>query len=77
MRILSRKNQKKTKLKKFLRKIHERKEVKKVFSQIGPTEIIIIALLILIFFGGKKLPEFIRGIGEAIKEFHKGAKEDK
>jgi sec-independent protein translocase protein TatA len=48
-----------------------------MFSNFGATEIIIIALLILIFFGGRKIPEFIKGVGEAIREFRKGVKEEK
>jgi len=39
---------------------------------LGSTEITIIGLLILLFFGGRKLPEFIKGLGEAIKQFRKG-----
>jgi len=48
-------------------------------GNIGATELIIIALLLILFFGGRKIPEFIRGVGEAMKEFKKGAseKEDK
>lgn len=46
-------------------------------GNIGVTELIIIALLLILFFGGRKIPEFIRGVGEAIKEFKKGSKEDK
>lgn len=45
-------------------------------SGIGPVEIGIIAFLIILFFGGKKLPELVRGMGNAVKEFKKGAKED-
>ncbi len=45
-------------------------------SRVGTAEIIIIALIVLIFFGSKKLPEFIKGIGEAIKEFKKASKEE-
>jgi sec-independent protein translocase protein TatA len=48
-----------------------------VFSNIGTTEIIVIALLILVLFGGKKIPELMRGVGESIKEFRKATKEDK
>lgn len=44
---------------------------------LGTTELIIIALLLLLFFGGKKIPELVRGMGEAVKEFRKGAREDK
>lgn len=38
-------------------------------QNIGPTEIIIVAVILVILFGGKKLPEFGRGIGEAVKTF--------
>lgn len=41
-----------------------------------PQEMILIALVILIFFGGKKLPEMGKGIGEAIKNFKKSIKAD-
>jgi sec-independent protein translocase protein TatA len=37
-------------------------------------EIIIIAVVLLILFGGKKLPELARGLGESIKEFRKAFK---
>jgi len=47
-----------------------------MFGRLGTVEILVIAVLLLLFFGGKKIPEFIKGIGEAIKEFKKGAKED-
>lgn len=39
--------------------------------KIGTTEIIIVAVVVLILFGGKKLPELIKGIAAAIKEFRK------
>jgi len=47
-----------------------------MFNSIGTLEIVIIALVIFLLFGGKKLPQFIRGIGEAIKEFRKSSKEN-
>lgn len=37
--------------------------------KIGTTEIIVIAIVILVLFGGKKLPELVKGITAAIKEF--------
>ncbi|MEK7622818.1 MAG: twin-arginine translocase TatA/TatE family subunit [Patescibacteria group bacterium] len=46
-----------------------------MFRNIGTTEIIIIAVLIIILFGGKKIPELMRGIGQSIKEFRKASKE--
>ena len=42
---------------------------------IGATEIIVIAVLLLVFFGGKKLPELAKGIGDSIKEFKNAVKE--
>lgn len=42
-----------------------------MFNGIGTTEIIIVAVVILIIFGGKKLPEFAKGLGEAIRELRK------
>jgi sec-independent protein translocase protein TatA len=42
---------------------------------IGITEIIIVALLVLLLFGGKKIPELMRGFGKGIKSFKDGMKE--
>lgn len=42
---------------------------------IGLTELIIIAVILLVLFGGKKLPELGKGIGEAVKEV-RGATKD-
>ena len=38
----------------------------------GASEIILIALLILLLFGGKKIPELMRGIGKGVKSFRDG-----
>ncbi len=43
--------------------------------KIGSTEIIVVAIVILILFGGKKLPELVKGIAAAIKEFRNAFKE--
>ena len=43
---------------------------------IGSQEIIIIAVIILLLFGGRKIPELMRGLGSGIKEFKAAAKED-
>jgi len=45
-----------------------------MFRSIGTTELIIIAVVLLIIFGGKKLPELGKGIGDAIREFKKSTK---
>ncbi len=38
--------------------------------------LLIVALIILIFFGGRKIPEMMRGLGSGIKEFKDAVKED-
>lgn len=42
---------------------------------IGTTELMLITGIALLLFGGKKLPEMMRGMGRGISEFKKGAKE--
>ncbi len=42
----------------------------------GPGQIIIIVLVILLLFGGRKIPELMRGLGSGIKEFKKATKEE-
>ena len=39
-------------------------------------EILVIAILILLLFGAKRIPEFMKGLGSGIKEFKKSMKED-
>lgn len=46
-----------------------------MFKNIGTTEIIIIAVVLLVLFGGKKLPELARGLGESGRELKKAKKE--
>lgn len=42
----------------------------------GPWEIIVIALVILLIFGGKKIPELMRGLGKGLKEFKDAQKDN-
>jgi len=44
---------------------------------LGTTEIIVIALIILLLFGGAKLPQLMRGLGKGVKEFKDATKEVK
>jgi sec-independent protein translocase protein TatA len=44
---------------------------------LGTTEIIIIAIFVLIFFGAKRIPELARGLGQGIKEFRQASKDIK
>ncbi len=43
---------------------------------IGPQEIVIILIIVLIFFGGRKIPELMKGLGKGIKEFKNATKEE-
>ncbi len=43
---------------------------------IGTQELLIILLILLILFGGKKLPELMKGMGEAMREFKKAVNPD-
>lgn len=45
-----------------------------VLGAFGPTEIILIILVVVLLFGGKKIPELFKGIGQGIKEFKNASK---
>ncbi|NVK51991.1 MAG: twin-arginine translocase TatA/TatE family subunit [Flavobacteriaceae bacterium] len=42
----------------------------------GGPEVIIIAVVVLLLFGGRKIPELMKGLGGGIKEFKKASKDD-
>lgn len=42
----------------------------------GPWQFVLIALVVLLIFGGKKIPELMRGLGGGIKEFKDATKDD-
>ena len=44
---------------------------------IGTSELLLIGALVLLLFGGKKLPEMMRGLGQGVREFKKGVNEIK
>ena len=43
-----------------------------IFQSFGVQEILLIALVVLLFFGGKKIPELMKGIGKGVKSFKEG-----
>lgn len=45
-----------------------------MFQSIGVNELFFVALIVVLLFGGKKIPELFRGLGEATREFKKAAK---
>ena len=47
-----------------------------MLGRLGVGELLLILFVIVLFFGGKKIPQLIRGVGDAVKEFRKGAKEE-
>lgn len=45
-----------------------------MFRTIGPTELLIILVVAVLLFGGKKIPELAKGLGEGIKNFKSSVK---
>ncbi|MBL4559726.1 MAG: twin-arginine translocase TatA/TatE family subunit [Bacteroidales bacterium] len=45
-------------------------------GMIGPWQIIIIVFVIVLLFGGKKIPELMKGLGQGIKEFKKATDQE-
>ncbi len=45
-----------------------------ILGVFGPQEVIIIAVIILLLFGGRKIPELMKGLGKGIKEFKDASK---
>ena len=43
-------------------------------GNLGTVEIVIIAIVVLLLFGGKKIPELMKGIGKGVKNFKDGVK---
>ncbi len=46
-----------------------------LFGTLGAPEILILALVVLLIFGGKKIPELMRGLGKGVSSFKKGLKD--
>lgn len=44
------------------------------FLGMGPSEIIIVLIIVLLLFGGKKIPELMKGLGRGVKEFKDASK---
>lgn len=47
-----------------------------ILGAIGPMQVVLIIVVVLLLFGGKKIPELMRGLGSGIKEFKDASKED-
>ena len=45
-------------------------------GMIGPPQVILIVVVVLLLFGGRKIPELMKGLGSGIKEFKNASKED-
>jgi sec-independent protein translocase protein TatA len=48
----------------------------KKMGNLGATEIVLILLVVVLLFGGKKIPDLMRGIGQGMKEFKKASTYD-
>lgn len=47
-----------------------------MLSSIGTTEVLVVSLVLIVLFGGKRIPEFIRSLGDSVSEFRTAVKED-
>ncbi|TMM30378.1 twin-arginine translocase TatA/TatE family subunit [Polaribacter aestuariivivens] len=47
-----------------------------LIGMIGGTQVVIILVVVLLLFGGRKIPELMRGLGSGIKEFKNASKEE-
>ena len=47
-----------------------------ILAAIGPQQIILVLVIVLLLFGGKKIPELMRGLGKGIKEFKSATDDD-
>lgn len=47
-----------------------------IAGMFGPTEIILVILVIVILFGGRKIPELMKGVGQGMREFKKATKDE-
>ena len=47
-----------------------------IFLELTPGHLLLIFVVVLLLFGGKKIPELMKGLGTGIKEFKNAAKED-
>ncbi|NOR28027.1 MAG: twin-arginine translocase TatA/TatE family subunit [Lutibacter sp.] len=45
-------------------------------GMVGPWQIVVVVVLVLLLFGGKKIPELMKGLGGGIKEFKKASQEE-
>jgi|TARA_B100000767_G_C19670129_1_gene494927 sec-independent protein translocase protein TatA len=46
-----------------------------LLGMVGPWQIVLVVLVVLLLFGGKKIPELMKGLGQGINEFKKGKSE--
>jgi len=51
-------------------------KIRSMILAISPVQILVIALVILLLFGGRKIPELMKGLGTGIKEFKNATKEE-
>ena len=42
-----------------------------MLSSIGTTEILVVSLVLIVLFGGKRIPEFVRSLGDSVSEFRR------
>ena len=46
-------------------------------GMLGPWQVVLIILAVVLLFGGRKIPELMKGLGQGLKEFKKATKDDR
>jgi sec-independent protein translocase protein TatA len=47
-----------------------------LLAMLGTTEILVIAFVVVVLFGARKIPELMKGVGQGVREFKKASKDD-
>jgi sec-independent protein translocase protein TatA len=49
---------------------------KEVFMELSPMHLLLILIIVVVLFGGRRIPELMRGLGQGIKEFKQGMRDE-
>lgn len=47
-----------------------------ILGMFGPWQVVLVVIVVLLLFGGKKIPELMKGLGKGMKDFKEATKED-
>jgi sec-independent protein translocase protein TatA len=49
---------------------------KEIFMELSPMHLLLILIIVVVLFGGRRIPELMRGLGQGVNEFRKGMREE-